>query len=155
MDRIELATQLISKGVELLDESYGTHGTFGKVMEEQYKKEKAKNDKIDAEGKQKANRFLENNYRYSIEEENKLRRERSPRAIAYSKLSNDTKPHEINTYAGVNAWRSLKRDSKIMTNKQKALHNKINNRAKSQNETVADLLTEAAYLLSLVDNDDE
>ena len=39
-----------------------------------------------------------------------------------------------------------------LTDKQKALHGRINKR--TQNETVADLLTEAAYLLSLVDNDD-
>ena len=167
MDRIELASQLISKGVELLDESYGAHGTFGKAMEERYKKIKAENDKYDAKIEKKreqykragyedmappkASRERENSYLNSIEDDKKLRQVNNSRAYAKSDknkrdILNRSAANEIYDY--LTDKESLNR----LTDKQKALHGRINKR--TQNETVADLLTEAAYLLSLVDNDD-
>ena len=195
MDRIELATQLISKGVELLDESAGRNGVAERYREEHLKnmtkeisdlKAKAKmgkltddeekrldklrynkmyvkgakggNDISNPESKYLGSRAAKakaNGADFFYEGNKKLGKD----AAAWSKEISDgnankrmgmfgMKPSSFRHYDGVERYDRSDR-------KVNPIHDKINKRAKSQNETVADLLTEAAYLLSLVDNDDE
>ena len=145
MDRIELASQLISKGVELLDESYGAHGALGKAMEAKYKS--STNNKEKESLKAGIERDKELRGKYADKLKGKM--------YGQDNYIDKAKMLDKDGGAPLELARNMRGSEVLNRNygKNKALHDKINNRAKSQNEAVADLLTEAAYLLSLVDDE--
>ena len=151
MDRIELASQLISKGVELLDESYGAHGVYEKIGEEKYKKEKTKNDEFDSKHSFfKSPRIKEQLIKNRLDYHSKMRNDRDiplEKRQEYTKMVAD----------------SFNRSNDVISDARKSQRkaNADANNARMKNSNaepktfIASLLTEAAYLLSLVDNDDE
>ena len=162
MDRIELASQLISKGVELLDESAGRNGYYERKNRAQYEIEKAKNDEYDAKIAKKREQYKRAGYedkapeKADRENEKKLKRRAD---LYHDKRHSPENKHGFGDLDDAMRYAKSSRDEldnnmpDRLSDKQKALHNRINKR--TQNETVADLLTEAAYLLSLVDNDSD
>ena len=165
MDRIELASQLITKGVELLDESAGRNGYNERKFRVKYEMEKAKNDARDAKVEKKREQYKRAGYEDMVPKKANRDNEEHFKSLADENHNIRHDPTNINEIdrdfpqviadQSKNSVKEALEYHNNLTNKQKALHGRINKRGtKSQNEAVADLLTEAAYLLSLVNNDD-
>ena len=158
------AADLLAKS-EVLDESYGAHGVYGKIAENRYKAEKAKNDAHDDALKHKKEQFERANYgdrvcgkpadrcnerdlKNIVDTDKKIRDggrreyaefrgERKAAAVAYSQNANNIG----------NVYDAGNRRMEQHERKSKKLHERINGRVKSQNETVEALLNECYDLL--------
>ena len=142
MDRIELATQLISKGVELLDE-VSSLDYYAKKGEKQI------NDYMDE--KNRFERRYKDGYLPGAKSEknifSKKRKDDINRLDKTTELLRRERKNREGTENEANVYSKNKFDNSIYYAMDAANRHMRRHSSKSQNETVADLLTEAAYLL--------
>ena len=160
MDNRELAQALLCEASDLLSESYGAHGAATKFYDERIKK----SEKFIKDNQRKADMYKRAGY----EDKGPSKAiEDAKYDIDYSKREKaiyDTKNPKRNTsdrkkaanYSATFAGHDYDyghaanngTNKKELSYRQKELHNRINKRAKAQNESIAVLLTEAALLLN-------
>ena len=166
MDNREFSKVLLFEATDLL-ESAGRNGQYRRIMDALYKEEKYKNDKADKETEHKRKQYEKAGYADKAPSLSDRRKESNYKQISdelndnyrAAKRGDDTvdSRYRDGYQVGYNlddreyhqhAYDRLhKNDDKLK--KQKAVHGRINDRAKrAQHESIAVLLTEAALLLN-------
>ena len=143
MTNKEYAASLLIEAAGLLEESYGKHGAATKLIESRYNNEKAKNDKIDADNEHKremykkagyedkapktADRSDENFYKKWLNSANKIDQKAKEDRNDYTyEQARINKEYDYDNYIGPHENEP----------KNPKLHKRINNRVKTQNESV-------------------
>lgn len=132
-----LRASLLIEAADLLGESSGMNGLVEKANMERYKKLKEKNDAADKKIEHKIEMFKKAGY---ADKSPKLA-DRSAEKAAYSAAISAKNAKE--TLQGAIAMKQKAQEiidaANPLDSKQKALHERINNRAKSQNESIEDI----------------
>lgn len=170
MTNKELAASLLIEAVGLLEESYGAHGVYGKIAEERGLDKIATKDKaLRKVGApySKVNNSLKAEVHYSDEARdiaNSINKRTNPKKYSNvdSKINARAERKEYATFRGKekadcvysqnakdidNVYAAGNRRMEQHKRKSKKLYERINGRAKSQNETIEALLNECYELL--------
>ena len=146
-NRDNLIASCLIEAANVMSESYGAHGTYGKLLEEKYKKEKAKNDSL-----YNPDRKKEKDLKGSIEDDKRIRSNKNTGEY-YAKQYPSGKGHVIYRNSAIETGDELlhkmyDRSVPYDSYHKRKLNEKINNRAKkAMGESVEEHLEFANLLL--------